>query len=302
MQRTGILSFHELPPELVQHALQFVLPKDLCNVALTSTSMRTLASDPNLWTEMEVKKKTIKELGLVQLFSITRFRKIRKIDLSHHPIFFGFGTSEHLQSDLNAIASSSVEDLNLEYVDFKDIPAEVLARAVGHLHKLNLNNTRLNSEQILAVLDAWISSSTLVDVSLKQALLNIPSQILAQAVGRLPKVDLSWTRLTNEQILAVLDACINSSTLLDVSLDALNLRNIPSQILAQAVGHLQKVNLSNTGLTSEQILAILESCIISPTLVEVLLMGVDLKGIPTEILAQASNKITFHEWQTWANL
>jgi len=219
-----------------------------------------------------------------------------KVDLSWTHL-----TSEQILAVLDACINSSTPiDVSLDALNLHNIPSQILAQAVRRLHKVNLAYTRLTSEQILAVLDVCINSSTLVDVSLESVhLQNIPSQILAQAVSRLHKVDLSWTHLTYTHILAVLDACINSSTLIDVSLDALNLHNIPSHILAQAVSRLQKVNLSNTGLRSEQILAVLESCIISPTLIDVLLLGVDLKGIPAEILAQASNKITFHDWQTW---
>lgn len=74
--------------------------------------MRTLASNPKLWSGMKVKKEKIKQHGLKQLFSINRFTQIMKMNLSNTTF-----TREELEINLNAIILSSVEELSLDSVD-----------------------------------------------------------------------------------------------------------------------------------------------------------------------------------------
>jgi len=50
-----------LPPELGEKAIRIVDLKDLCNLMLASSKMKTLASNPKFWSGMTVKKQKIKK-------------------------------------------------------------------------------------------------------------------------------------------------------------------------------------------------------------------------------------------------
>ena len=70
---------YALPVELWRLILLKVPPTDLCNVTLTSKHMLFIANWPELWAQMEVKMRKVRDNGLPQLFNINRFKKIKKI-------------------------------------------------------------------------------------------------------------------------------------------------------------------------------------------------------------------------------
>jgi len=289
---SGICRLETLPPEVEEAWVAFVPPKDLCNLMLTSTFMRTLASNPKLWSAIKVNREKIKEEGLVQLFSLNRFSKSREIDLSEMTF-----TKEELQRNLNAIVSSSVEVLNMEGVDLSEIPAELVARVAGRLRKMNLNFAEVTNEQCIAVLETCESSSSLVDVSLECIdFKEIPTELIGRAVANLQKIELGMTdivsiSITTEQLVAIMNSCINSSSLVDVSLVFINENCfIPSELLGRAVSHLTKLHI--TDLTTEQYICVLNSCISSPTLIHVNFEKyMDLTDVPADLLGRASGHL-----------
>jgi len=285
-----------LPPEVGQQLLGFVPPKDLISLSISSTSMKTLASNPKLWSNMKVNKEKLQKHGLEILFAINRYKKIKNIDLSEMTF-----TRRELRSNLNAIASSFVEDLDLSHICLTEVPPKLLSQVAGagHLQKVNFGMTSLTIKQCINVLESCITSPTLKDIGLKDAdlynkwdpikkvLNNVPSELLGRAVGNLEKVDLSGTLLNTEQCIAVFKSCITSLTLKDVALELVCLNDVPSEVLGQGVGNLEKVNLGYTSLSTLQIKAVLKSCITSPTLKDVTLEEAELDNVPTGLLAQA---------------
>jgi len=190
----------KLPPEIIQKILRFVPPVDLCNVVLTSTLLRTLASEPKFWSGITVRQDKIQQDGLRQLFSIDRYKKVRKIDLSKMTF-----TSEELLRNLNSIPSS-VNELNLKDVSVRKVPAELLAGVASNLEKINLNGTFPTRAQYCALVKVCISSSTLIDVNLAYTnfIYEVPAKLLSTAVGNLHKVNLYDANLTTEQYIALL--------------------------------------------------------------------------------------------------
>jgi len=221
------LHLERLPPEVRVQSISFAPPKAVCNLMLTSSSMRTLAGNPKLWSGMKVNKQKVEQEGLAKLFSINRFRKITKIDLSGMEF-----TSERLLENLNAILSSTVKDLNLDKVLLGGVPAQLLARVAGHLTKISISTN-------------WNISNDL--------------------------------NLTTEQCIAILETCVTSSKLVEVKLGDVNLREIPSEFLGHAIGHLHTINLDRCDLQTDQRLAILKNCISSSALTNVTLKFFDLK-------------------------
>ena len=69
-----------LPVELWFHILLNISHGDLCNVALTSRHMNTLASLPQLWNGVKVSSSKWREHGLAAFYHINRFEKIKEIN------------------------------------------------------------------------------------------------------------------------------------------------------------------------------------------------------------------------------
>jgi len=69
-----------LSPETWRQVLVNVPPVDLCSFTRTSRYMNSVASWPHLWAGMNVNMGKVLENGLAELFSIDRFKKVRKLD------------------------------------------------------------------------------------------------------------------------------------------------------------------------------------------------------------------------------
>lgn len=221
-------------------------------------------------------------------------------------------TTQHIIAVLKVcISSSSLIDVSLStvYTRFIEVPAELLAEAVGHLRIVNLaylaNNlglTGMSTEQCLGVLKACISSFTLTDVDLAgNNLRMIPEEFLANAVGHLEKVSLHSTQMTTGQCVAVLEVCVSSSKLIDVNMELAD-REIPVELLARAASNLQTINLSECVLATDQCIAVLESTHFSSKLENVTLWCDNLEEVPAELLAQAAAQLKTIEFDEECNL
>jgi len=276
-----------LPPEQWWQVLVNVSPGDLCSVMRTSSYMNSVASWPNLWAGMNFNMEKVREKGLAELYSIDRFKKVRKLNFRGEHFNF-----EQLQRVLHDIPASHFEDVNLEYVNFGQIPAELLANAVSHLKTVNLLHSLLTNEQCIQLLEVSLSSRNLVDVSLANVNLSgVPADLLARAVSRLQAVNLCSTRLTTEQCVQVLEVSLSSRSLVDVNLANVNLSGVPSDLLSGAVSRLQIVNLCYTHCTTEQCIQVLEASLSSRSLVDVNLANVNLSGVPADLLARAVSRL-----------
>jgi len=279
----GVSYEKALPPEQWRQVLVNVSPGDLCSVMRTSSYMNSVASWPNLWAEMPVNMGKIRDNGLAELYSIDRFRKIRKITF----VEGGFN-AEQLEMVLHDIPASPFKDINLSCVDLSQVLAELLARAVSCLQTVNLRNSSLTTEQCIQMLEASLSTKCLVDVDLSGInLRQVPSELLANAVSRLQTVNLEGTKLTTKQCIQMLNFSLFCKSLVDVNLRYIDLSEVPSDLLARAVSRLQTVVLHSTKLTTEQCIQLLQVSVSSKSLVDVNLVYVNLSGVPSDLLARA---------------
>ena len=87
------------------------------------------------------------------------------------------------------------------------------------------------------MLEASLSSRSLVEVNLTGVNLSgVPSDLLSSAVSRLQTADLSFTNLTTEQCIQVVEASISSKTLVNIDIGGNDdgLQKVPEDLLAQA--------------------------------------------------------------------
>ena len=130
--------------------------------------------------------------------------------------------------------------------------------------KLDLTFTKLTpvqSDWLFASLENN-NSFRLTTASFKAAnLQNVKPGTLAAVIGRLERVNLSFTELTKEQLTALFERINNRNNvnLKDIELFSVDLSPVSQKLLGKAVSRLENANLSNTELTQEQIQEILKS-------------------------------------------
>ena len=168
-------------------------------------------------------------------------------------------------SQLNSMFSeiTNCEDLkltklNLDFNDIEDAVPETLSSAVSRLTEVSLGCTFPTIDQLNILLDD-ISKSKKENLKMldlgSSDLSDIPTDMLTKAMGRLEKFDLSDAHLTTTQLNALFSYLSQAS---DVKLQTLNLSmndlsGIAPEFLPTAVCKLEKVDLSDTQLTTNHL-------------------------------------------------
>ena len=149
-----------------------------------------------------------------------------------------------------SLSSTTLAHLDLWNNDLSGVPADLLAMAVSRLKTVDLGYTKLMTNQCVQLLNSSLTSATLVDVDLGwNNFRGVPAELLATAVGRLKTVKLSYTQLTTNQCVQLLNTSLASATLVHLVLKGNNLRGIPAELLASAKDYL-KITHSDKDLES----------------------------------------------------
>jgi len=276
-----------LPVEQWRQILVNISPVDLCNVVLISRYMNSVASLPELWTSMNVSRRKVQQNGLAQFYSINRFKKVKQINFKRWSL-------ERTEWDrlLKDIPGSPLENANLNFNDLSEVSADLLASAVAHLQTALMVNTCLTTDQCVALLTASISSKTLASLHLKNVdLSQVPADLLANSISRLQGINLFGTEIETYQCVSLLKASVASKTLKNISLAEIDLSEVPADLLANSISRLHNVDLSGTGIKTDQCVALLKAIISSETLKHVNLVNINLRKVPTDLLAGSISRL-----------
>ena len=144
---------------------------------------------------------------------------------------------------LDIIPSSvTFTDIDLWGNNLSGVPADILAMVVSHLKTVRLTFIQLATNQSVKVLDIIPSSATLNNLDFwGNNLSAVPADILAMVVGRLETVNLSYTQLTTNQCVKVLES-IPPTRLTNLYLYGIDLSGVPADLLAKNVGRLKIYN------------------------------------------------------------
>jgi len=288
--------------------MEYLGPADLCSLALVSKYLYGMATCTNLWSRVSINHLSKNKLlcsGLISLFHVGRFSRIKQLDLSvvrsvgkslfrlptaEFQALFDYIIEAHNEGHL------SITSLNLRHENLSGVEQNKLALAVSYLQTVDLSYTRLSMLQCIVVLTMIRSSSHLEDVRLVSVVLSqVPTHLLATAVNKLRRADLSWTHLTTEQCSAILDHG-GPSNLTDLNLMGINLCTetslVPVEVLACAGRQLRKMNLSSAKATAEQYEALLEGSLETNNLQEVNLESGTLAKVPATLLSRAVSRLT----------
>jgi len=279
-----------IPPETWLKILKYLPLQVLCRVVLVSKYFHSLGSEPSLWNKCSISRRKLRSHGLKSLMTIVRYTQVEKLDMSVTWLTAGQCTSL-IQDSLE----TNLQHLNLYGVDLSLVDAQLLAKAVARLHKVNLGWTRLTGEQSIAVFREIVKSDgSLADMNMFRVnLSDVPSDLLAEAVSRLTIVKLTNTQLRTDQLVALLEQIMcPGSKLQNLNLTGVNLSFVEPQLLGVALSGLTSFTLWGTKLTISQCISILEEMMHSKTLTSVNMDSQDLSSVDPEVLSLAVSRLS----------
>jgi len=184
-------------------------------------------------------------------------------------------STEQLEAVLtSSLESTSLEDLSLRGLDLSDLEPQLVSDAARRLHRLDLTcqanrgfsylnylgntyETYITTLQVTSLLTAILSSNTLKDVNLSYIdLSQVSTYLLSRAVASLTRANISNSDLSPGQVTSVLKFVLKSSTLEDLSVEAVSLASCPPELVARAVSRLRSVNLSHCCLSVDHCTAV----------------------------------------------
>jgi len=120
----------------------------------------------------------------------------------------------------NTKASKTLKVLNLSYVNLSQVPPLVIVEGVRNLRKANLMRTDLAPPQCNAFMTHLLDrESTLEDINLNYVnLSSVDPETLGGGISRLYACDLSYTSLTVQQSIRLLEKCVEGTKLKYLSL------------------------------------------------------------------------------------
>ena len=121
----------------------------------------------------------------------------------------------------------------------------LLAKVVTKLETLEVRGTRLTQQQAVAILTVVSEGSKLVNLDISgNNLSGVDTRLLAKAVTKLETLDVSYTKLTQQQSVAILTAVNADSKLTKLDIYGIDQSEVEPGGLAKAVTKLKTLGRS----------------------------------------------------------
>jgi len=164
-------------------------------------------------------------------------------------------------------------------------------RKYKKVKRLDFSRLSLVLESIQQILEHSIQSN-LCEIDLQGVNLStIAPELLSKSLQPLQKVDLTFTKLTSTQAEHLFSYFENNqpTKMKEMSFKAIKLSTISPAILASTIARMEKVNLSFTELTTDQLTALLDKIVTQNdvNLKDIEFFSVDLSGTPPRLLGKA---------------
>ena len=303
-----ITVMENLPTEMLLYIFEMLSYRDLKIAMLVCRRWREIGEIQQLWGSLPVivNKRNISVMP--EILSTTRLLGLHKLrietDLSEkvsqtiarHPGLREFELSERndeqtIISVLNVICSREGQGMNLRLKNknVSGVDAELLARAVIKLETLEFSNTQLTQQQIVAILTAVSDGRkmTKLDISFND-MSGIDKKLLAKAVTKMKKLNITDTNLTQEQAEAILTAVSEENVVSKLYIGFNNLSGVDPGLMAKAFTNLKKLNVNRSELTHRQIVTILTAFCKGTT---IHISRNDLSRVDPGLLARAVTKL-----------
>ena len=303
-----ITIMENLPTEMLLYIFEMLSYRDLKIAMLVCRRWREIGEIQQLWGSLPVivNKRNISVMP--EILSTTRLLGLHKLrietDLSEkvsqtiarHPGLREFELSERndeqtIISVLNVICSREGQGMNLRLKNknVSGVDAELLASAVIKLETLEFSNTQLTQQQIVAILTAVSDGRkmTKLDISFND-MSGIDKKLLAKAVTKMKKLNITDTNLTQEQAEAILTAVSEENVVSKLYIGFNNLSGVDPGLMAKAFTNLKKLNVNRSELTHRQIVTIL-TAFCKGTTIHISMN--DLSRVDPGLLARAVTKL-----------
>lgn len=212
------------------------------------------------------------------------FSKRRELSLS------GIDLSADQWTAILSKMTPNTRKLSLRMINLSGVNTEVLVKALANAKSLELNYVHLSTEQwnvLFLRCFSRIPSLAVVNVNLSE----VEESSLIPAARRAEELNLASTYLNLDQQTTVLNTIRSNSRLKHLSLAGINLSEVVSELLANSVAEVTRVNLAATKLQAKQTLSLLSRLLGSSRLRDLDLGGVNVGQVPSRILAIALSRL-----------
>ena len=212
--------------------------------------------------------------------------KLEKVNLSGSKL-----RGDQLNSLLQHFDFKSLVDVNFDYLDLSEITEECLVKLLSLAQSLSLKKCLLSSDLVNAALRATTEQTQLKRANFHgNNFTSVSSEYLAALAVQLEHLDLSQTNMTEDNVTAVLAVLGTSECRLrSLTLAGLSLSGVAPHLIRQVINKLERLDLSNCGLTPSQLNFILAD--LGPQLREISLFNVRMEELDKDVLSRANKKV-----------
>ena len=174
--------------------------------------------------------------------------------------FFTFSQADSVFAKMRE--KTKLQRLSVKYNALSMVDPFVLAECFTRLKELELNNTYVTSEQVQALFHAMGRQTNLVKLTLVEILVaDVGAELFARCAHKLEYLKLTnqnTSCLTQQQMAALFSQAQQLSQLRQIILQSVDLSFLPPQVFASCVNSREKVIISDSSITHEQVKATLE--------------------------------------------
>ena len=276
-----------------------------------------IGETPRLWSSFPVIVKTRNMSVMSEILSSRKMKQLKKLriistlseevsqTIINHPVLREFKLSrkndkQTIISVLNVICSREYKGtvLDMSENNMLDIDPELLAKVVTKLQKLNIDvrndfrHTNITHQQAAAILTAVSEGSTLTELNIGyNNLSGVDLELLAKVVTNLDTLNLTNTKLTQQQIASVITSASKGSKLKKLNISENDLSGVDPGLLAKAVVNLETLDIGNTKLTQQQAAVIFSGVCEGSRLNVLNISDNNLSEVEPELLAKTVIKL-----------
>ena len=276
-----------------------------------------IGETPRLWSSFPVIVKTRNMSVMSEILSSRKMKQLKKLriistlseevsqTIINHPVLREFKLSrkndkQTIISVLNVICSREYKGtvLDMSENNMLDIDPELLAKVVTKLQKLNIDvrndfrHTNITHQQAAAILTAVSEGSTLTELKIGyNNLSGVDLELLAKVVTNLDTLNLTNTKLTQQQIASVITTASKGSKLKKLNISENDLSGVDPGLLAKAVVNLETLDIGNTKLTQQQAAVIFSGVCEGSRLNVLNISDNNLSEVEPELLAKTVIKL-----------
>ena len=281
-----IIIMEKLPTEILLYIFEMLSYRDLMMVMLVCSRWREIGEIPRLWSSFPVIVNSRNMSVIPEILSIRRMQGLKKLRIEtklsekvsqtivRHPGLGEFEMSQRndeqtIISVIKVICSKVCQGiiLKLNNKNISGIDAVLLVGAFTKLETLEISNTKLTQQQIVAILTVVSEGRkmTKLDINFNN-MSGVDPELLAKTVTKTKILNVADTNLTQQQAEAILTAVSEAKTVMELDIGFNNLSGVDQGLLAKAVTNLKTLNVNRSKLTQRQIVTILTALIKGNTL------------------------------------